>query len=195
MGHPVVKGKTLAWCRATVLSKFNSLIVEELQSDILNEKVLNDILRFPKVYFSSNLALHKEKEHVTVTDLKLARKTLEKLMGMWEVSALDAVKKYAFNNGIDNIYMIPGHVKAKKTDRADADGDFDIALERIYDKIPPMVGFTKLSIEEIKVPSIVAGLKQVSGKYIWYTKSDKLRVGNTFVRVANLLRRLRLLLQ
>ena len=135
-GHPVEKGKTIAWARVTDFGKQKTLIVEELQSDVCSGKAIEAFVRSSDDKASTSATLS----------------SLRKMVGDWEFSALQAVKRFAEHKGYQTLYMVPGSVKSRGNKRSIGyESGSDSALKRIYDEIPAKVGFhlvPKVSLPE-----------------------------------------------
>ena len=156
MGHPVEPGKTMAWARVTDFPEKETLIIEELQSDICNGESVDN-------YCSRTLS---EPDSL---------KSLIKMMSDWEFSALQAVKKFAEHKGYKTLYMVPGSVKARNNDREYGYGSGeDSALKRVYDSVPTKVGFKKTGLPDwIKENEILQ-----EGDFLWVIETHHMKVAS-----------------
>ena len=155
-GHPVERGKTVAWARVTDFPENETLIIEELQSDICNSKAING-------YYGSD-----EADSSSI-------KSLINMVGDWEYCALQAVKRFAEHNGYKTIYMVPGSVKAKGNNRSKGyESGEDSALKRVYDTIPAKVGFRKVNQSDL--PDWLKENENIETG-LWVTETHQMKVG------------------
>jgi hypothetical protein len=175
--HPVTN-RTICWLRATHPEGSNYIVINEIQSDLLNKKLQKKLV-------TELRANPRYKPY----DLELCNKVLNELtkqIGLWEVDSIKALKHYAKQVQCPNIYMLPGDIKSVLTDRSYSySKGHDTALEQIYDKIPPMVGFEKVSIDNVD-PELAQLAKKVlkTASSIWYCSLSNLRTGSVLVNFA-----------
>jgi hypothetical protein len=188
-GHPTIHKKTIAWVRLTPLLDQSTIIVEEIQSDVINNNaqkvMLPDVIyELPKSY-----GYIPPKERST-----RAFKVLEKVMGLWELAALSAVKKYAKQHSVTDIYMVSSAIKAITAGREEFIEGNDSALVQIYEKVPALAGFSKVPYKELPnyLQKVLDEIKSKS--YMWHCNPDSLRVASASIRLSRLLSNLAKLL-
>ena len=156
-GHPVEKGKTIAWARVTDFGKQKTLIIEELQSDVCSGKAIEAFVKHLGDKASATLNL------------------LRKMIGDWEFSALQAVKRFAEHKGYQTLYMVPGSVKSKGNKRSEGyDSGEDSALKRIYDTIPAKVGFKMVNKSDL--PDWLESNENIETG-LWVIETHQMKVG------------------
>jgi hypothetical protein len=191
--HPQTEDKTLAWLRSTTCAEnlegtlHTFVIVEELQSDILSTENQNQI---GIEVLSDSLENLKS---LTLAERKHAFKVLSKLMGMWEVSALSSLKKYARSISVEELFLVPAHIKAITAERKQYfTSQSDPALNQTYDKLPSLVGFTKVPIASVSYPKLKQTLETYKANYVWHCKVNDLRVASKRVALSQSMRLLKL---